>query len=99
MTNPAYFIFDVKVHDYDAIKPYAEKVAETYKAFGGRPIVQGSSAECLEGSSPEGRMFILQFESIEKAQAWYASPEYQAIIGYRLAASDANAYLVEGIAG
>lgn len=30
MSKPAYFIIDVKIHNYEAIKPYAEKVANTY---------------------------------------------------------------------
>ncbi len=99
MTKPAYFIIDVKIHNPEGMKPYAEKVAETYQAFGGKRIVYGAKAEALEGTVPEGQIVILQFDSIEKAKAWHDSPEYQAIIDYRLAASEGNAYLVQGIAG
>lgn len=98
MSKPAYFIIDVKIHNYEAIKPYAEKVANTHEAFGGKLIVYGAKAEPLEGKIPEGQIVILQFDNIEQARAWHDSDEYQAIIGYRQAASEGNAYLVEGIA-
>lgn len=98
MNKPAFFIIDVKVHNADGMKPYADKVTETYKAYGGKAIVYGGQAEQLEGTAPEGRIVILQFDSIEKARAWHESPEYQSIIGYRHAASEGNAFLVEGIA-
>lgn len=97
MTKPAYFIIDVKVHNPEGMKPYSEKVAETYKPFGGKLMVYREQAEQVEGKAPEGLIVILQFESIEKAKAWHDSPEYQSILKYREAASESNAFLVEGL--
>lgn len=97
MTKPAYFIIDVNVHHPEGIKPYSEKVADTYKAYGGKLLVYRGEAERLEGVVPSGRIVILQFDSIEKARAWHESPEYQAIIKYREAAAKSNAFLVEGL--
>ncbi|AUH01919.1 DUF1330 domain-containing protein [Prodigiosinella confusarubida] len=98
MANPAYFVFDVKINDPEGIKPYQAKVAETYVPYGGQPIVASGKVEVLEGKAPNSIIVILQFPSMEQAHAWHESPEYQAILGYRQAASESNAYLVEGIA-
>lgn len=98
MANPAYFIIDVKINDPEGIKPYQAKVAETYAPYGGKPIVAGGKVEVLEGRAPHSIVVMLQFPSIEQARAWHESPEYQAILAYRLAAAESNAYLVEGIA-
>lgn len=96
MALPAYYVFDVKIHDPERIKPYQAAVAETLKAFGGERLVVGGRPEAVEGDIPHGMLVIVRFPSLEHARAWHDSPAYQAIIGYRLAAADTNAYLVEG---
>jgi uncharacterized protein (DUF1330 family) len=98
MTHPAYFVIDVKITDPEGIKPYQAKVAETYAPYGGKRIVAGGKIELLEGTAPNSIIVILQFPSMEQAHAWHESAAYQAILGYRQAATESNAYLVEGIA-
>lgn len=97
-TTPAYFIFDVKVHNSDGLKPYQEKVESTYKRFGGKRIVLGGQVTAVEGHAPQGRLIMLQFDSVEQAHAWHDSPEYQDIIHYRHDCTETNAWLVEGCA-
>lgn len=97
MSKPAYFVYDVKIKDPVGIKPYLEKIEETLVAYGGKRIVSGGDVEILEGEGPQGKVIILQFESLEKARCWHDSPEYQAIVGFRLQASESNGYLVEGV--
>ena len=98
MSQPAYFVIDVKITDPEGMKPYQAKVEETYKPFGGERIVAGGLPETLEGDAPLGRIVILRFPSLAQAHAWHDSPAYQAILGHRLAASESNAYFVEGVA-
>jgi len=97
MPKPAYFIIDVKITDPEGMQPYQSQVATTFKAYGGKRIVAGGVVESLEGNAPQGKIIIVQFESMKQAHAWHDSPEYQAIIGYRHAAAECHAYLVEGI--
>ena len=97
MSNPAYFIIDVTITDAEGMKPYQEKVMETFSAFGGKRIVAGGKVDALEGNAPQGKIIIVAFDSIEQAHAWHESPQYQAIIGYRQAAAESHAYLVEGV--
>lgn len=96
MTKPAYFVIDVKITDPEGIKPYQAKAAETYKPFGGERLVAGATPEVLEGELPIGRIVILRFPSLALARAWHDSDAYQAILGYRLASAQGNAYFVEG---
>jgi uncharacterized protein (DUF1330 family) len=49
----------------------------------------------IEGSWKGKRVVVLEFDSVDAARKWYNSPDYQAIIGERHKAADANAILVE----
>ncbi|RFU93265.1 MULTISPECIES: DUF1330 domain-containing protein [Citrobacter] len=97
LSAPAYFIFNVIIHDEVALKPYLENVEASYKAFGGKRIVMGAKCEALEGTPPAGQMVILAFSSLKQAHAWYDSPAYQAIIPFRLPAATTQTWLVEGV--
>lgn len=94
---PAYFIFNVIVHDTETLKPYLENVEASYKAFGGKRIVMGGECCALEGEPPQGLMVILAFSTLEKAHAWHNSPAYQAILPFRLQAATTQTWLVEGV--
>lgn len=97
MEKPAYFVIDVQINDAERIKPYQLAVEATYTAFGGKRIAAGQ-VEVLEGDGPRGIVVILQFPSLAQAHAWHASPQYQSILGHRLAAAESHAYLIEGLA-
>ena len=98
MSQPAYFVIDVKITDPEGMKPYQAKVEETYKPFGGERIVAGGLPDHLEGNAPQGRIVIVRFPCLEQAHAWHDSAAYQAILGHRLAAAESHAYFVEGVA-
>jgi uncharacterized protein (DUF1330 family) len=40
---------------------------------------------------------VLEFPSVERARAFWASPEYGAIVGIRHATATSHAVLVEGL--
>ena len=97
MSNPAYFIFDATVHNPEGMQPYRAKVADILKAYHGTLLVGGGTIDAREGTPPQGSIVVLRFDSMEAARAWYESPEYQSIIGYRHAAAQTDAFIVEGI--
>jgi Domain of unknown function (DUF1330) len=66
---PAFYISEFEVTDPEGLKPYSARVASTFEPFGGRYIVRGGTIAPLEGEAPKGRIVIIAFESIEKAQA------------------------------
>jgi uncharacterized protein (DUF1330 family) len=95
-SEPAYFIFDVVIHDAAAMQPYRENVEASYKAFGGKRLVMGGQCDTVEGNG-QGMLVMLQFDSVGQAHAWHDSPAYQDIIHYRHAAASTNAWLVKGV--
>jgi uncharacterized protein (DUF1330 family) len=98
MSAPACFIFHTTIHDRERIAPYLATAMSTVTAFGGRRVLMGGPATPVEGEVPEGVTVILEFPDKATAEAWYASPDYQAILGLCLASSQSIAYLVEAVA-
>ena len=94
---PAYVIFDARPIDREALKPYSEKAFETVEAFGGKLIARTSNIDVREGDWAFNRMLIIQFPSMEAAQSWYDSPNYQEILPIRLAVTNDQMMIVEGL--
>jgi uncharacterized protein (DUF1330 family) len=94
---PAYYVADFKVEDREAIKPYSAGVEATFKPFGGRFIVRGADPVALEGDAPKGRLVVIEFDSMEKAQAWYHSPAYTQLRPIRQKAGLSNIYILQGL--
>lgn len=94
----AYYIAEFKITDPEGIKPYSARVASTFEPYGGRYIVRGGKIAPLEGEGPNDRMVIIEFDSMEKAQAWYDSPAYAQLKPIRHKNAISRVYIVEGIA-
>ena len=93
----AYLIADVlEVTDSDAMGIYAAAAAATLDKHGAKVLATGSG-ETLEGSWQADRLFVAEFDSMDKLKAWYDSPEYQALIKQRQSASRANLIAVDGL--
>ena len=92
-----YIIVEVEVNDPEVYERYKAAVPATLAAYGGRFLVRGGQAERLEGEWEPKRIVIVEFESVEKAKAWWNSQEYAEPKQLRQSASHANMVLVEGI--
>ena len=97
LAGPAYYIADFEVTDREAIRPYSANVEATFAPFGGRFIVRGGDPVPLEGQSPKGRLVVIEFDSMEKAQAWYNSPAYGELRPIRQSAGRSNVYILQGL--
>ncbi len=95
---PAYIIAEVEVTDPAGLKKYGEKAPEIVASHGGRYVVRGGKVEALEGEEPKGYVVVIGFDSVEKAHAWYDSPDYKAIRGFRQNATHSRLLLAEGVA-
>ena len=73
----AYVIVDIEIHDPDRYEEYKTAAAPTVAAHGGRYVVRGGATAALEGGWDPGRIVVLEFDSLERAQAWWASEEYR----------------------
>ena len=93
---PAYVIADVNVTDPKLYEDYKKLVPATVEKYGGRFAVRGGKVDVKEGSWSPTRLVVLEFPSMEKARAWYDSPEYAPALALRLKAANAKLILVEG---
>jgi len=76
---PAYVIAEVEVTDPVTLKKYSEKAPQIVASFDGHYVIRGGKIEALEGEAPKGFIVVIGFDSVEKARAWYDSPDYAVI--------------------
>ena len=71
-------ILKMDLHDPEAFKQYMATAPQTVIQYGGRHFSRGGRTVTLEGPENTVRNVLIEFDSIEAAEAWYNSPEYQA---------------------
>ncbi|MFT3988693.1 DUF1330 domain-containing protein [Aestuariivirga sp.] len=94
----AYWIARVDVHDPETYKLYLAANQIAFAKYGARYVVRGGAFECVDGTS-RSRNVVIEFPDLATAQACYASPEYQAGLVHRKAASVADVIVIEGYEG
>lgn len=94
---PAYVIVEIAINDPVAYQRYKELAPPSIAAYGGRYLVRGAATEILEGSWRPPRLVILEFESAERARAWWSSTEYAPAKVLRNSCADTRMLLVEGV--
>ena len=83
---PCFMIANFRIHDADTYRKYEKGFFPILKRHGGEFFTYDDHSDTLEGESPRpGRMVIFQFPSEEKARAWWADPDYQALSEHRRA--------------
>ena len=93
----AYLIADIQVTDGEAYEEYRRVVPAVIAAHGGRYLVRGGTTEVLEGDWQPRRTVVVEFPNMASLKAFWASPEYQAILSIRENASIGNLIAVEGV--
>jgi uncharacterized protein (DUF1330 family) len=92
----AYVITYLEITDPEAFKAYRQAAGPTFARYGGKPIVVDGAFEVLEGMIQPRSVVVVEFESMEQARRWYASPEYAKTIPMRQQAANSSLILVEG---
>lgn len=93
----AYFVAQYVVKDPKLYGEYQAAAGKTIAASGGEVVCFDLAAEIVEGTPPGPTTVIVKFESTEAAKAWYESPEYQAALPKRLAATEGFAILSQAM--
>jgi uncharacterized protein (DUF1330 family) len=94
---PAYAVVVIrKFNDAEAFKPVAAKGAAAVEAAGGKFIVRTEKIEALDGPAP-ARYIVIQFDSMEKAQAWHNSEAQKEVDAIRMKSTDSLAFIAEGM--
>lgn len=85
----AYVISEVEVRDEQLAARYRTLAEQSIERFGGRYLVRGERPDAVEGDwTPARRLVIVEFPTMERARAWYASPEYAEALELRGKALD-----------
>jgi uncharacterized protein (DUF1330 family) len=94
----AYVISEVEIFDEVHGQRYRDLAAASIAHHGGRYIVRGAEPDVPEGEWPAAqRVVVVEFPSMERLRAWYASPEYAEALKFRDAALTRRLLFVEGI--
>lgn len=93
---PAFVFVEINIIDHKLYEEYKKLTPKTVSDFGGKFIVRGGKTEVLEGDPSHNRMVLLEFPSIDAAQAWWNSQEYTRARLIRQRAATTRMILLEG---
>jgi uncharacterized protein (DUF1330 family) len=92
----AYIIVQINVNDPERYENYKKMVPPTLEPYGGRFLVRGGKVENLEGGWNPARMVVIEFDSVERAKAWWGSSEYAEAKALRQATADTEMIVAQG---
>ena len=93
----AYLLVQVDVTNQQQFGEYAKLSPGIIAKYGGRYLARAGRTATLEGPPAKSRVVVVEFASFERAQQFYASPEYVAARKLREAAGTAQFVVVEGV--
>jgi uncharacterized protein (DUF1330 family) len=93
----AYIIGEVEITDPDGYEEYRRLVPSSIAQYGGTFLARGGKVDVLEGDWEPKRLVILEFESAERARAWWASEEYRDAKQIRQRTATSRLIVVEGV--
>jgi uncharacterized protein (DUF1330 family) len=92
----AYVIANIRVTDPVQYEEYKRLSTIAINAYGAQVCVRGGEVTVLEGDWQPERVVVLKFASVERAQAFYDSPQYLAARQAREHAADMRMVVVAG---
>jgi uncharacterized protein (DUF1330 family) len=93
----AYVIADLEITDPEAFAEYSRRVPDSLARHGGRYLARGGRVEHLEGEWRPRRVVAIAFDSVERARAWWTSPEYEELRRLRQRSAIVSQVVVEGL--
>ena len=94
---PAYVINDMDITDPQRFEEYKRLSPPTVAAYGGRFLARGGEVTALEGGWQPRRLVMLEFPSVDQAQAWLNSPEYAPARRLRQLSANSRMVVIEGV--
>jgi uncharacterized protein (DUF1330 family) len=94
---PAYAVAVIRETQFnDEVVEYLRRIDETLSPFSGRYLIHGGPYKPLEGSW-SGDLVMIEFPSMDQAEAWYCSDAYAAIRSLRTNNTVGDVLLVHGV--
>ncbi len=92
----AYIIARVDVTDWERYRQYTQATPDVIARYGGKFIIRGGEIVTLEGEPEKRRLVVIEFPTLEQAQAFYRSPDYTKVKQLRAGAAIGQFLAVEG---
>jgi uncharacterized protein (DUF1330 family) len=93
----AYVIGQVRFLPGPELAQYRERAVPAIAQYGGRFVVRGKEKVLLEGQDNGlNSIIVIEFDSLEQARRWYASPEYAQALALGPRAMVREMFIVEG---
>lgn len=99
---PGYIVVQIDaIEDPDTFfSEYANRAGPTLAKHGFVGMVASAEPDRFEGEAPDGWTVLLQFPSVDAAQAWYDDPEYVDARPFRIdSVGQTDMILVQGLSG
>jgi uncharacterized protein (DUF1330 family) len=91
----AYIVAEIEVLDNSALANYRRLEQQSIRAGGGRELTVGGRIIPIAGEAPK-RVAIVEWDSVEQAQAFFNSPAWTSLAPQRAKAGrNTRGYLVE----
>ena len=92
----AFLIANVEVTNPEQYKQYQEFSSIAMKTHNVKVLVRGGETVTLEGNAPL-RTVVMEFDTLEQAQAFHDSEEYRRARQAREGAANMTMYVVQGM--
>jgi len=90
-----YIIIHSRLTDPERFQDYVAASEDSVNKYQGKFFLGGSVSKVLEGQHDKARTVIFEFPSVDKAQAWYNSDEYQSVKHLRDGTGEFDLVLVD----
>ena len=89
----------ITVRDEDKWAQYRAQVPATLAPWGAELLFRGQRADILAGNHAHLDTVVIRFPDADTVDAWYNSPEYQALISARAPHAKGEIVIIEGYDG
>ncbi len=90
-----YVYVEIEVKDSDNYREhYMSRSTPAVQKYGGRFLVRGGEVAAMSGDVGDRRIVILEFDSFDRAVAFYNSPEYKEAMVHRDKYAVAHRYTI-----
>lgn len=93
----AYVVVNITIKDPVRYEEYRRLATPTVAAYDGRYVARGGAVDVREGGWQPSRLVILEFPNVERATAWWESPEYAPAKAIRQSCADTQLVITEGV--
>ncbi len=93
----AYVLAQGRVVDEEKLNQYLAGAGGTLAPHNAKVLVYTMTPEVVEGEVENNRTVLIEFPDMDSAKAWYNSPDYAAVRGFRMEGAPGTLVLLEGM--